>query len=119
MIWVKILINFIHLASSYAWLGSIIFIAFVVKPILKKEIEAISSEILKVFFSVFRKITVISVILIGTKLIVDKFYGILFLARLEKMLLQQSMVFQESIKEEAFTGPLLSHLKLQRRGSQK
>ncbi len=93
MIWVKILINFIHLASSYAWLGSIIFIAFVVKPILKKEIEAISSEILKVFFSVFRKITVISVILIifsgilmsvrltSNELSILSTYGIIFLIK--------------------------------------
>ena len=87
------LINFLHLSSTVIWIGSIVFITLILFPILKRLTEEFSSTVFKIIFSVFRKITVVSIIIIiisgiliaarlsDAELTLHSAYGIIFLLK--------------------------------------
>jgi len=98
------LINFLHLSSTVTWIGSIVFITLILFPILKRLTEEYSSTVFKIIFSVFRKITVVSIIIIiisgiliaarlsDVELTLYSTYGIIFLLKHLFMLVILAMV---------------------------
>jgi len=104
LIWVMALINFLHLSSTVTWIGSIVFITLILFPILKRLTEEYSSTVFKIIFSVFRKITVVSIIIIiisgiliaarlsDVELTLYSTYGIIFLLKHLFMLVILAMV---------------------------
>ena len=54
MFWVKALINFIHLSSVTAWIGSIIFISIILFPVFKSLRTDYSTKVLEDIFRVLK-----------------------------------------------------------------
>jgi putative copper export protein len=93
MFWAKALINFLHLSSVTAWIGSIIFISIIIVPVFKRLRTDYSTKILEDIFRVLKILSYTCILIFivtgillsmqqtGSEVSLTDAHGILFLIK--------------------------------------